>query len=124
MQQVMNDGHDQPGARGSKRTTNNIVEAVPPIIQVPIPRDRDPMQSCQSLVHLSELWDSGVRIASAFIHGSTVMSRPRRKMFGPLFYTTVVVAILFNGVGGGVYRLAYRDGLALEAVVDSLAASR
>ena len=54
MQQVMNDGMTNLGREVPKRTTNNIVEAVPRLFKSPFlgsPRARS--HSCQSLVHLS-----------------------------------------------------------------------
>ena len=59
----------------------------PPIIQVP-----SVLYICQSYGIVA------IGIGSAVICGSRVMSRPRRKMFGPLFYTTVVVAVLLTAL--------------------------
>ena len=48
------------------------------------------------------------------------MSRPRRRMFGPLFYTTVTAAVLLTACVQLVSCKPMFDGLAPGAVIDPL----
>jgi HEAT repeat protein len=51
------------------------------------------------------------------------MSRPRRRMFGPLFYTTVVVAVLLTALVGVYVRLpTVAEGLRERSLIRSLRA--
>ena len=87
-------------------STTGSAEAAAPLARLPCYRPRiehddcrcrSTTSTCECLVQLSDFLDNEGQVTCQASAIGIVMSRPRRRIFGPLFYSSLIVTVLVGG---------------------------